>query len=233
MGFVAVFFETPNHAKPIKATWKEKLLHMDFLGAFLLLRAVICFLLAMQWGGVSKPWSSSDMIGTLVGAAIILIVFIVVEVYLGERAALNTRLLRMKSIGYLMFHQSTPTSCFFILLYYLPIYFQAVSEVNSVQSGIRNIPLIASSSVFSIVTGVITSTTGEYQATLVIGNGLTAVGCGLIYTLNANSSSGAWIGYQVLVGISLGLSVQLAGIVCQSVVDPADLATASAIALFF
>jgi hypothetical protein len=31
---------------------------------------------------------------------------------------------------------------FFILLYYLPIYFQSVQHVSAAQSGIRNLPLI-------------------------------------------------------------------------------------------
>lgn len=37
------------------ASYKEKLLQMDLIGAALILAAVVCLLLALQWGGVTKP----------------------------------------------------------------------------------------------------------------------------------------------------------------------------------
>ena len=37
---------------------------------------------------------------------------------------------------------------FFVLLYYLPIYFQSVQDVTAAQSGIRNLPLILAMSKF-------------------------------------------------------------------------------------
>ncbi|KAL9083280.1 MAG: hypothetical protein Q9165_008586 [Trypethelium subeluteriae] len=231
--FIMMFYTTPDHAKPVRATRREKLLQMDFVGTFLLLSSVICFLLAMQWGGVDKSWSSSDVIGTLIGAGLIFLVWILVEIQLGERAALNIRLLKSRTIQFQMLHQSTLCSCFFILLYYLPIYFQAVSGVNAASSGVRNIPLIASSCIFNIVCGLIISKTGEFQQLMIAGNILVVVGSGLIYTLDAGSTAGQWIGYQVVIGVGLGLSVQVAVIVCQSIVDPADLSAASAMVLFF
>ncbi|KAF2231042.1 MFS multidrug transporter-like protein [Viridothelium virens] len=231
--FITIFYTTPDHAKPVRATWREKLLQMDFVGTFLLLASVICFLLAMQWGGVDKAWSSSDVIGTLIGAGLIFIVWIFVEIRLGERAALNIRLLKSRTIQLLMLHQSTLCSCFFILLYYLPIYFQAVSGVTAASSGVRNIPLIATSCIFTILSGLIISKTGEFQQLMIVGNILVTVGSGLIYTLDAGSSAGEWIGYQIVIGVGLGLSVQVAVVVCQSIVDPADLSAASAMVLFF
>lgn len=37
---------------------------------------------------------------------------------------------------------SSSAGSFFILLYYLPIYFQSVDNVSASESGIRNIPLV-------------------------------------------------------------------------------------------
>jgi hypothetical protein len=41
---------------------------MDVLGFLVVVCAVVCYLLAMQWGGVMKSWGSADVIGTLVGS---------------------------------------------------------------------------------------------------------------------------------------------------------------------
>ena len=120
-----------------------------------------------------------------------------------------------------------------MLLCYLLIYFQAVSGFDAAQSGVRNIPLIASSCAFNIVSGLIISKTGESQELVIAGNLLVAVGSGFIYTLDAGSPAGQWVGYQVFIGLGLGLTVQVAVIICQSVVDAADLSAASPMALFF
>jgi len=231
--FVMIFFSTPDHGKPVKAPWKEKLLQMDFGGTSLLLVAVICFLLAMQWGGVTKAWSSGSVIGTLVAAGLIAVAFVVVEKFLKERATLNMRLLTAKPIALLMMQQVCVCSTFFVLLYYLPIYFQAVSGTSPTQSGIRIIPLLATSSIFAIVSGIVISKTGEYQLVAIAGNVLITIGSALTYTLGANARAQEWIGYQIPAGIGLGLSVQIAIIACQALVDTSDLATVSAMALFF
>lgn len=182
---------------------------MDIGGTALILGAVVCFLLALQWGGVSKPWSSRDVIGTLVGAAVLLIAFIVLESYLGEQAALNPRLLKMKTMSIMMAYNAIISGCFFIFLYYLPIYFQVVSGVDAAESGIRSIPLVAGASIFAMTAGFVITATGEFQLVSLFGSTLVAVGSGLIYTLAVGSSSGEWIGYQVLVGIGLGLCMQV------------------------
>ena len=94
-----------------------------------------------------------------------------------------------------------------MLLYYLPLYFQAVAGVNPAQSGVCIIPLLATSSVFAIVSGVIISMTGEFQLVMLIGNALLTIGSGLTYTLDVSSPACEGVGYQFFVGIGLGLSV--------------------------
>lgn len=229
---MTIFFSTPAHVKPVKASWKQKLANMDFLGTALILGVIICLSLATQWGGVTKSWNSSEVIGTLVGAVVLVIALAFLERYLGDRAALNGRLLREKTIALTMAYQVLIAGTFFSLLYYLPIYFQSISGASAANSGVRSIPLVASTSIFAIVAGIIVTKTGEYQALMVVGTSIISIGCGLIYTLDIDSGSGKWIGYQVLAGIGMGLSMQIAVIVAQGVVDSKDLSEASAMALF-
>ena len=68
---------------------------------------------------------------------------------------------------------------------------------------------------------------------MIIGSVMVCVGSGLTYTLRVGSGAGEWIGYQLLAGVGLGLSVQIAVIVYQSVFNPKDLAEASAMANYF
>lgn len=85
----------------------HKLVQMDLVGTGLIMAAVICYLLALQWGGVTKSWDNADVVGTLVGFCLIIIVFIVNEYFMGDRALLQGRLLKQRIIA---------TQCAYVLL---------------------------------------------------------------------------------------------------------------------
>lgn len=115
---------------------------MDIPGFLLITAAVVCYLLAMQWGGAVKSWRSADVIGTLVGAFVLSIIFIAVEWYQGARALLLPSILKNRTIAHGCAFSFLIAGTFYILLYYLPIYFQAVRGTTATESGIRTIPLI-------------------------------------------------------------------------------------------
>jgi hypothetical protein len=71
---------------------------MDFIGFFTILPAVTCLLLALFWGGVSKAWKSSAVIGTLVGFFVIIIAFVAIEYAQGDRAMVVPRIFRQRVI---------------------------------------------------------------------------------------------------------------------------------------
>lgn len=73
------------------------MLQLDFVGAGLTIGFVTCYILALQYGGQTKPWGSSDVIGLLVGTFVIIAVFVAWELWLGERAAIVPRLVRLIS----------------------------------------------------------------------------------------------------------------------------------------
>ena len=226
-------FQTPPAAKPEQASWKEKLLQMDLPGTFTIMAAVICFLLAIQWGGVSKSWNDSQVIGLLVGFGLLVIVFIAIQYFSGDRAVIQGRLLKNRNvlvgIIYIVFFSGS----FFLLLYYLPIYFQSVNGISAADSGIRNLPLVLGTAIFSVISGSLISATGYHVPFLILGSVLSTIACGLIFTLDIGSSAKEWIGYQALAGIGIGLALQIPIIVGQASVEMSDLSTVTAMILFF
>lgn len=74
-------------------TVKEKLKQIDLLGAFFLICAIVCMLLALQWGGTTYAWSDSKVWGCLLGFGLLIIIFIGIQIKLGERATLPPRIL--------------------------------------------------------------------------------------------------------------------------------------------
>ncbi|RDW81985.1 hypothetical protein BP6252_03097 [Coleophoma cylindrospora] len=231
-GIILLFFKTPAKAVPEEASWKEKILQMDLPGAFVIMAAVICYVLALQWGGQSKKWSDSSVIGTLVGFVLIVALFVVVEWYQDERAMMVPRLMKDRTIAVGMLFIFFLAGAFFLLLYYLPLYFQAVGGISASSSGIRNLPLILGCTIATILSGGLVSAYGHFVPFLIIGSVLGTIGTGLIYTLSPTSTSSQWIGYQALAGLGLGFALQLPVISAQAVSTPADLSSTTAMILF-
>ena len=226
-------FQTPKQAKPQIATWREKILQMDLLGTVLLMGSMVSLILALQWGGVTKSWGSGSVIGVLVAFGVAFLLFVANELYEGERAAIVPRLLKKKTIALISAWQIFNSGTFLLLLYYLPIYFQVVSGATAAQSGVRNLPFILGISIFTVISGVTITATGQYLPFLVLGPVLGTIGAGLLYTLGIGSPSAHWIGYQIIAGIGFGFGIQVPIIVGQAVVDPSDISSITAIIVFF
>ncbi|KAL2039379.1 hypothetical protein N7G274_008047 [Stereocaulon virgatum] len=230
---IMLFFQPPAGAKPMKADWKEKFLQMDPLGTATITAAVVCYILALQWGGTTKTWNSSPVIGTLVGFVLLLAVFGLVEWKMGDRAVLQGRFLKQRAILVNLIYVFFFAGSFFALLYYLPIYFQSVDGVSASESGIRNLPLILALSIFTILSGGLITAYGIYVPFLLAGSALATIGAGLMYTLDIGSPSSHWISYQVLAGIGIGLSLQVPIIANQAFVSMSEISSITAITLFF
>lgn len=206
-------------------------MQMDLLGTFIIMAAAICYLLALQWGGITKEWNSGSVVGALVAFGTLVVVFLIVEWKQGERAVIVGRLLRNRTTIVASIFVFFLGGAFFSLLYYIPIYFQAIRNVKAAESGIRNLALILACSIFTITSGGLITMTGYFVPLLIAGGALTTVGAGLIFTLGLNSPSSMWIGYQILAGIGIGLCIQVPIIAAQAVVEPCDLSSATAMIL--
>lgn len=53
---------------------------LDIPGATILIGAIVCLLLALQWGGIVYPWSNAKVYGCLIGFGLILALFIVMQI---------------------------------------------------------------------------------------------------------------------------------------------------------
>ncbi|KZP00725.1 MFS general substrate transporter [Calocera viscosa TUFC12733] len=236
-GFAAaiifLFFQTPQAAKPVAASGLEKFLQMDLLGTFTIMAAVVCYLLALQWGGVTIPWSDSRSYGLLIGFGLLVIAFMVIEWRMRERAIVLPRLLKQRTVLIASLYSFFLQGGFFLLVYYVPIYFQSIDNTSASNSGVRNLPLILGLAIMSLLTGPVVRLTGQYVPFMIVGAAIATVGAGLLYTLDIGSGTGEWIAYQALVGIGVGIGIQLPVTAAQSRVSVSDLAPVTATNIFF
>lgn len=95
---VFVLFHTPDAIKPVPISTRDLIILMDFPGLALSLGLLICFTLAMQWGGTAKAWSSPDVVGTLVGFVVMTLAFALIQWRSGDRAMLVARVLKQRTV---------------------------------------------------------------------------------------------------------------------------------------
>jgi MFS family permease len=222
-------FKTPATAPRVQATHKEKILQMDFPGTALVMGASLCLLLALQYGGVTHSWKSSLVIGLLVGFGLMVIALIIVEIWQGERAMLTPRLMRQRTVWVNSLWGFFFAGAYFITLYYLPIYFQSVDNRSAISSGVRNIPLIALFSISTFASGKAISKTGIAAPFLLASSVVVTISAGLLYTLDIGTSTGKWVGYQMLAGFGYGMGLQIPLIIAQAFAAPTDIAPVTAI----
>lgn len=162
---------------------KVKIQRMDILGASILISAICCLLLALQWGGSTLPWKSSRIIGLFVGFGLLIVLFFFIEWRSGEKATIPLRFLRQRSLlmtaayAFLIYAANYVVGLAISKLgnnkmltdfkdgYFLPFYFQAVQGASASESGVRFVSLALSEMVAIVVTGAIVTKTGHYVNT--------------------------------------------------------------------
>ncbi|EGR52888.1 uncharacterized protein TRIREDRAFT_53503 [Trichoderma reesei QM6a] len=230
---IFVFFQTPRNAVPVKATMLEKIRQMDPLGVILMMGATISFILAVQYGGIAHPWDSSVVIGLLVGFVLIIGAWAFVQWYQGDYSMVPPKLFAKRTNLVMSLVAFIQAGGFFAAIYYIPIYFQSVHGTNPTMSGVRNLPFIIAVSFSTVASGMLVSATGWYQPLLLGGTSVATIGAGLLYTLGRHTSTGKWIGYQIVAGAGWGTAFQIPMIAVQALSDPKDLASATGMLLFF
>ncbi|KAI0475980.1 putative transporter [Xylariaceae sp. FL0804] len=230
--FIVLFFQDPPASRSVdKSTWRDKIIALDFVGIGLMLGCVTCYILAMQYGGNEYAWDSSVIIGLLVGFVLILAVLVGWETSMGESAMMVPRLLREQAItsaaGFFFF------GSYIVMIYYVPIYFQSIRGASPISSGVRNLPFIVAVSVCTLLTGFGVSRTALPTPFLAGGAAVATIACGLVYTFDLDTSTGRWIGYQLLAGVGNGLGVQVPIIIAQPTTRAEDMAKTTAILMCF
>ncbi|CAK7237388.1 hypothetical protein SEUCBS140593_009943 [Sporothrix eucalyptigena] len=228
-----IFFTTPTASRPKQATLSEKIWHTDPLGAALLMGAIICFILGLQWGGQTKAWSSGSVIGVLVAFGVILIIFAGWQIFQGERAMMAPRLMRQRSVWVSSLFSFNFAGAYFLIVYFLPVYFQAIDGVSPTASGVRNLPIIIAVTIATISSGILMAKFGRVAVMMAVGGVVATIASALFYTFKIGSNSAHWIGYQVLAGLGYGFSFQLPIIYAQSSTTAEDMAATTAIVLCF
>jgi hypothetical protein len=186
----------------------------------------------------------------LVLTGVFLVAFVITQALLPKTATIPPRILKQRSVAASFWaticigssqyvfgkYSRSKTNIIALLIigivYYIPIWFQAIKGASAVSSGVRLLPLMLGQVVASISGGLINQKVGYYTPIGLFGVSLMSIGAGLIYTFQVTTGEGKWIGYQILYGLGMGWCFQTPNLATQTCLPRKDVTIGMALMFF-
>ena len=232
--YLVLLLNLPPKKKPAKEklSFSERLRSFDPLGTLIFVGGVTSLLLAVQWGGTIYPWTSARIIALFVVFGVTVPIFIWIEHLAGDDALMPLRIITQRSVGLATIYATLSGGSITSMIYYLPLWFQAVQGVNAVESGVRTIPMMLAMMLAALLAGAVVKRQGYYVPPMILAGILGPIGAGLISTFWLQTSEGEWIGYQIIYGFALGLGMQQTNLAIQAVLSREDVPLGGAFNFF-
>ncbi|MEV0277731.1 MDR family MFS transporter [Streptomyces sp. NPDC050610] len=205
---------------------------IDYMGIVLVALGASGLVLGLEWGGNEYPWGSGVVIGLFAGSVVLLTAFVLVELRAAE-PMLPMHLFRNPVftvcsvlsfiVGFAMLGAMT----------YLPTYLQYVDGVSATMSGVRTLPMVVGLLGTSMLSGLVVSRTGRYRIFPIVGTAVMALGLYLMSTMGR--TTGPWLEslYMFVLGLGIGLAMQVLTIAVQNTVAYHELGSATSGVTFF
>jgi MFS family permease len=116
---------------------------------------------------------------------------------------------------------------------FIPLYLQLVYGASPTSSGLRLLPLMAGLLVAAIASGRVISRVGRYKAFPIAGTAILVGGMFLLSRLGVGTAPWLASVYMLVVGVGIGLVMQVLVLVVQNDVPPREIGVATSTATFF
>ncbi|KAI9647104.1 hypothetical protein NHQ30_005106 [Ciborinia camelliae] len=227
-----LFFTVKGSPTKNTDSFRQKLEKMDNFGTLVFIPGLMCILLALQWGGNTYDWGNARIIVLFILGGFLLMLFIIIQFKAGENATLPIRIIKQRSIAAAVWFSFFNSGSLYILIYYLPLWFQASQGLDAINSGFRTIPLVLALALGNIFAGIFTKAIGYYVPMVIASSVIAAIGAGLLTTLRLDSGPREWMSWPVIFGWGIGLGMQQANLAVQACLQDDDISTGLAFILF-
>ena len=191
---------------------------IDYLGAAVLAAGLSAIVLFTSLGGTSYAWGSPFIIALIIVSAVMLVLFPFVEARAAEPIlplALfrNRTFVVTSAVGFII------GLALFGAVTFLPLYLQVVKGHSPTVSGLLITPMMAGLLVTSILSGNLISRFGHYRPFPIAGTAIMAVGLFLLSSITVSTPTLRTAGFMVVLGLGLGMVMQVLVLAVQNSVD--------------
>jgi len=207
--------------------------HIDYLGATLLMGGISTILVWVSLAGQHFAWLSTTTALLVALGVLLLVAATYVEGRVAHEPIIPLRLFRDRTTSLATAASVLVGVAMFGATVYLSQYFQLSRGMSPTRAGLMSIAMVGGLLVSSIVTGRIISDTGRWKRFLVSGMVLVIAGLALLATIDAHTSLLVVGAYMAVLGLGLGATMQNLVLAVQNNAAQADLGAASSVVAFF
>lgn len=128
---------------------------LDLTGFAIFAPALIMLLLALQWGGNTFRWDSSQIIGLFCGSGATFIISLIWNWHKGDAAMLPVSIIRRRTVWTSTVMYGLFMGNLYLASYWVPIYFQGVKGASPTMSGVYILPMIIAHVIAAMSSGPI------------------------------------------------------------------------------
>jgi EmrB/QacA subfamily drug resistance transporter len=205
---------------------------VDYLGTALLSGGVGALILLTTWGGNQYAWGSATIIGLAIAGVVLLALFVRQEGRAKE-PIIPLTLFRSSVFDVANAMGFTIGMAMFGAIIFIPLYLQLVYGATPTGSGLRMLPLMAGLLVAAIASGRVISRIGRYKMFPIAGTGILVCGMYLLSRLTISTTVLVSSLYMLVVGVGIGLVMQVLVLVVQNDARPREIGVATSTATFF
>ena len=205
---------------------------IDYAGAIFMAAGLTCVILFTSEGGTTLPWSSVELWLLLILGIVLLYGFVFEERTAPEPimplALFRERVFTIACavgfiVGVAMFGSIT----------FLPLYLQVAKGSSPTGAGLQLLPMMGGIIFASIVAGRIISKIGRYRLFPIMGTAVMAVAMWLMSTIQLETPLRVLDGYMALLGLGMGLVMQVLILAVQNAVEFRHMGAATSGATLF
>ena len=205
---------------------------IDYLGAGLLAGGVSALILLTTWGGNQYAWGSATII-SLGAVGLMLLAAFVWQEHRTSEPLIPLTLFHSRIFNVASAMSFTIGMAMFGAIVFIPLYLQLVYGASPTASGLRMLPLMGGLLVAAVASGRVISAVGRYKVFPIAGTAILVGGMFLLSRLGVGTAP--WLAslYMLVVGVGIGLVMQVLVLVVQNDARPEDLGVATSTATFF
>ena len=200
----------PNLPRRPGTTFVERLKSIDILGVLLNAGMYVSFVLFCTFGGSTWAWNDGRTIACIVVFVLLLIAFAITQIYCvwttPDDRLFPCEMVLDRSLVLLFICTAASSSCIFVTIYYVPLFFQFVYNDSGTQSAVRLLPFVCVYFATVYACGRLMGKTGYFIIWYIFSGIFLVIGGALMYTVKFSTHVANIYGYTILIAFGVTTS---------------------------